>query len=313
MAFYSTTINSATPAVDLMTWVDTNVLANSWTAVETWTSSTKVANVYKSPAGSNTVGVDFFLVVYRSATTTTTVSFRLCEAYDLANHKLQKYVPNSGAGITVNATDNTVTDATGVLPDSSTGFGVAIETPLSTSRTYLLDVDVNRMILGVSLTASTSNTFVYAGVADSMLTTAADPVCLVLMNQYCGNVAVAGGGSTREPGTPAPATGNFRLVGNGDGPSFYYAFAPYSNTISATTATIYAGDLYRPNPSASIYLNSGRDGNSPRCTLQNIVTCRSGGAIGDTLSTAQKNGSTRTYTMISKAATAVMQMFIRTS
>ena len=93
MAYATTTINSAQPAVELMAWLDTQMQANGWQFVETWTSSTKVANVYKSPAASNSVGVDFYVATYRPSSTPPLINIMLFEDWDAVNKKARKYAP----------------------------------------------------------------------------------------------------------------------------------------------------------------------------------------------------------------------------
>lgn len=322
MAQYATTtINSATPAVDLMTWLGTQLTDNGWTFVETWTSSTKVANVYKSAAGSNSVGSDFYLATYRASTTATTVPIMLFEDWDAVNKKARKYAPANGTGITVNVTDNTVTDATGVLLDSATLFRNAVlNVRLSISTTYVSDVTVNRLIAG-STNATMSP--VYCGVHDTLLTTVQDPVPLVV-STFGGNSSVSQsstwGSTTREPGAPAISQYNFNCqFFNLAGSTRLYAYgAPTAASGTGITVLPSSGDIYRGYVTTPIVLSSSRVSPSSvtsglRGVYQGVVTSARGGAIGDTLTVTMPDTSIRSYVLIQVADTSYAHVFIRTS
>lgn len=323
MAQYATTtINSATPAVDLMTWLDTQLTDNGWTFVETWTSSTKVANVYKSPLASNSVGTDFYLATYRATTTSTTVPILLFEDWDAVNKKARKYAPANGNGITVNVADNTVTDATGVLLDSATLFRAAtVPVRVSISTDYISDITVNRLIVGSTNYAQPA---AYAGVYDTVLTTAQDPVPLIASNfggDGSNTQAVGWASSTREPGAPAPSQYNFC------GQFFYlttttarlYAYGvPYPSASGFANVLASGGDGYRGYVAAPIAFNSSRfvvssTQSGVRGAYQGVVTSMRGGVIGDTLTVTMPDTSVRSYTLVQAASTTYAHVFIRTA
>jgi hypothetical protein len=190
---------------------------SGWSLVETWSSSGKTAKVWKSAAAQNG-GVDFYVVAYASAAGATTITFAICEAYDSVNHKLQKYAPASGASITVSTSDNTVTDATGVLPDSATAY----QSPLTIDTggfTYWVSVSAKRIV--VATRVSSTDYGIFAGMCDNLLNTTDLPyssVCLgvgattgtTLTNNA--SASTTGFSMTREPGAPSAATGNFAVV-----------------------------------------------------------------------------------------------------
>lgn len=322
MAQYATTtINSATPAVDLMTWMGTQLTDNGWTFVETWTSGAKTANVYKSPAGANSVGSDFYLATYRASTVITTVQVLLFEDWDAVNKKARKYAPAAGTGITVNVADNTVTDATGVLLDSATLYrSSSIGVRISITTTYVSDVTVNRLIVGAS-----NGTFppIYAGVYDSLLTTAQDPVPLVVSNFEGTSSFTQGnawGSSTREPGAPAAAQYNFNCqMFNLSGGTRLYAYgAPTPSNGTSTTVLPSSGDIYRGYVTTPIVLCSSRVAPSAvtsalRGVYQGIVTSARGGAVGDTLTVTMPDTSVRSYVLVQAATTQYAHVFIRTA
>lgn len=327
MAEYATTsIDTATPVVDLMTWLDGKMTTNGWTFVETWTSGTKVANVYKSPAAGNSVGVDFYVAFYRS-TTTSVLTVLLFEDWDAVNKKARKYAPASGSGITVNVTDNTVTDATGVLLDSATLSRVATVTLSSgVAQVIYLDVDANKVVVANSSQASAA--FAYAGVYESLLPASIDPVPLVVWNgsgHASGSSSALYGASTREPTAPAVGQYNFQMHSNVPTVSDrFYAYGVMTGSATSNTSKTISssGDLYRAGSSqaAKIVLVSSRvatstvsNQNAARGLPLNVVTSYSGGARGDTLTETRDDGTTRTYVLVQVAASGVCHIFVRTS
>jgi hypothetical protein len=159
--------------------------------------------------------MDFYVVGYVYLPGDTNVYFAICEAYDAVNHKLQKYAPSSGASITVSATDNTVTDATGVTPDSSTPYQASI-TISTTGFTYWVSVSAKRIV--VATRVGTNDYGIFAGMCDNLLSTTDFPyssVCLgagrVNASSLTNNAPASSTyfAMTREPGAPAAAAGNF--------------------------------------------------------------------------------------------------------
>src|ERR1039457_6324853 len=93
--------------IDFLNTLSAAILAvTGWSLIETWTSGAKTAKVWKSAVANNGVA-DFYVIGYIASNVTVAVSLKCGEAYDSVNHKLQKYVPASGSGITVDASDNT--------------------------------------------------------------------------------------------------------------------------------------------------------------------------------------------------------------
>jgi hypothetical protein len=116
----------------------------------------------------------------------------------------------------VSTADNTVTDATGVLPDSATAY----QTPLTIDTagfTYWVSVSAKRIV--VATRVGTTDYGIYAGMCDNLLSTTDFPyssVCLGVGNtggsaSLTTNTAASttGFAMTREPGAPAAAAGNF--------------------------------------------------------------------------------------------------------
>jgi hypothetical protein len=208
--------NCATTFLGTLSGIITAV--SGWSLVETWTSGNETAKIWKSAAAQNG-GVDFYVVAYAATAGATSITFAICEAYDAVNHKLQKYAPASGSGITVSTTDNTVTNATGVLPDSATAYQSPV-TINSSGFTYWVSASAKRIV--VATRVGTSDYGVFAGMCDNLLSTTDFPyssVCLGV-GYTGGNTSLTNNASasatyfsmTREPGAPAAATGNFASV-----------------------------------------------------------------------------------------------------
>jgi hypothetical protein len=91
MAYYETIYNTATPALDIMTNLQTWMPANGYTFVETYTSGTNISDVYKSPGTSNSFGTDFYIGFNRTSTTVASVGVMVFEQWDAVNKKPNKY------------------------------------------------------------------------------------------------------------------------------------------------------------------------------------------------------------------------------
>ena len=177
MAYYTgTQAASATIAADFMATFDPLLISGGFTFIETYTSGTDVTNVYKSPAASNSLALDWYLFVNRASTGGTTVGFGVSEAYNSTTHLATKYAPQ-GVPATCNVADYTVSDA-GVLPSATTsgaslfksqhtGVGLINTT---TTYTYYLNVTPDRVIFGKSTAAGASaQSATYAGIMDPLI------------------------------------------------------------------------------------------------------------------------------------------------
>ena len=94
MVYFSTTINSTEPARVLMETLDTQMVSGGWTFVETWISSTNTANIYKSPAASNSINLDYYISFLRASNTATSVAVSIFEEWDPVNKFAKKFAPS---------------------------------------------------------------------------------------------------------------------------------------------------------------------------------------------------------------------------
>ena len=168
MAYYETTYTTATPALDIMTNLQTWMPANGYTFVETYTSGTNISDFYKSPGTSNSFGTDFYIGFNRTATTTTVVSVMVFEQYNVSTHLATKYAPYTGGTSMTPASDGSVNDSGVLLSATSSGSSLykntTIYNPVTTAGTVYLNININRLIWGHSTSYNYTG---YAGLYDS--------------------------------------------------------------------------------------------------------------------------------------------------
>ena len=274
MTVYSTgTINSASPATDLMTALDAEITSNGWTFVETYTNGTNVTNIYKSPAASNSAGIDFYVGVNRTSTTSN-IGFLIGELYDSGTHLWRKYGP--AANSSVPDTDYTYVDAVGVLSNSASHArptNCVISVATSSLFTWYSNVTVNRMIV-----ASSSQGMVYSGIYDSFLENDPLPICSIACHIGSNSSVATSGTSTREPLQTAGSTSNW-FVQIPD-PTLTNVIA-YGYTGNLTSVNLYTG--FYPVNGVMFSTSRGDVNRGARGLLKDIVACRIG-VVGDTLS-----------------------------
>jgi len=196
MAYYTGTINSATPAVAYMDAIHPQMQSGGLTFVETYTSGTDVTNIYKSPAGSNSLGIDYFIFINRPSTTGK-VAWSISELYDVGTHLASKFAPYG-----LPTTANTDYSVAGTCLPSSTTSGASLNKtggsafiPASTAYTYYLNVNFERVIFGFAnpLGALVTNMMgmVYVGIYESMVDSIASLPTLCVVNLVWHRTSVA--------------------------------------------------------------------------------------------------------------------------
>jgi len=202
MAYYEQAYNTATPALAIMTSLQTWMPANGYVFVETYTSGTNISDVYRSPGTLNSFGTDFFIAFNRTATTAATVAVMVFEEWDAVNKRAVNYAPSTGGVAMTPASDGSVNDS-GVLLSATTNAAscnknCTIGATASVSSTVYINITVDRIIWGNSQNVSYSG---YAGLYDSF-TTSAFPL-VVVRSGYAtstpNNSATSYGAVTREP------------------------------------------------------------------------------------------------------------------
>jgi hypothetical protein len=267
MAYYTGTINSATPAVAYMDAIHPQMISGGLTFVETYTSGTDVTNIYKSPAGSNSLGIDYFIFINRPSTTGK-VGWSISELYDVGTHLSSKFGPR-GQVTSANADYSVV----GTCLPSATTSGASLSKTggfnflaASVAQTYYLNVNFERCIFGFSnpsgvLTSSCPG-MMYVGIYEPMYDSVATlpTLCVLTLIPSNNNVetgnTIAGitnynGAMTRDYGVAttvsATAIGPDKAWGA-------YASIFNSNTINVSRS---AGQLNYPASSSSTpYSNS---------------------------------------------------------
>jgi len=244
MAYYTgTQAASATIAQDFMTTFDTYLISGGFTFVETYTSGTNITNIYKSPAASNSLAMDWYLFVNRESVGAATVGFGVAEAYNSSTHLATKYAPY-GVPTTANTTDYTVSDG-GVLPSATTSnasiwkggtgqggnpFTGTGQISTSVTYTWYLNVTPDRVIFGKSTATGASNaSTTYAGILDPLVDNwniVIGTWCLT-SNQQGSTTSNILGATTRDYGIPA-------TVSTATGAAYVWHSTLYGNTASTT-------------------------------------------------------------------------------
>lgn len=278
MGYNTGSINSSTPAVALMTALDTEFTGNGWTFVETYTSSTNVTNIYKSPAASNSFGTDFYVGVNRTSTTST-VAFMLGELYNSSTHLFRKYAKNSN---TIPDTDYSIVDATGILPTAMTRFA-AISVNTSTLFTWWSNVTVDRAMFTSSASTTGGG---YVGLFDTLLPS--DPFPIAVLN-WTGSVTVGTtlGAVTREPLQTLSYANNWSAQVGGISTGASGAMIPYGVGDGTTNGDGFYSWIYSTSGRAaqrvSFYSSRSLTGGL-RGLLKDVVFATFGSAMGDQLS-----------------------------
>lgn len=152
MAYYEQAYNTATPALDIMTSLQTWMPANGYTFVETYTSGTNISDVYKSPGTSNSFGTDFYIAFNRTSTTATIVPVMIFEQWDAVNKKAIKYAPQTGGTTMTPASDGSVNDSGVLLSVTTSGASLYKSTPIfapvSTATTLYININIDRILWG---------------------------------------------------------------------------------------------------------------------------------------------------------------------
>jgi hypothetical protein len=260
--------------------LNTLITAAGFTLVETWTSATKSAPIYKSPAASNSFGSDWYFSISRTADTDTFPAFIAGEAYNSTTHKFTSYCPTS-ATYTPTGT-YAVNDATGQLPDSATLKRVGL-TIATAGFSYWASINCNRIIIGTRI--GSSDQAIYCGLYDDLLPIAMSPFPLCVVN--LGGSGNQGAGS-REPGATASTASAFGI--NTGGSSLQW-------TPMSTTLDTYNGK-YVPSRAVIWSQRTGSQSSASgiRGLLKSAVYCAIPSSVnGDTLATLDSAGATVNY------------------
>ncbi len=194
--------------------------AHGWSAVETYTTGTQVAEVMKSASGDNG-GVDYYVVIHRAADNSASLRLCLGETYDTGDHKLGKYVPHS-----TNAAPEATTytwDSGGQVPvtenmTSNKLWGCEL-TIAAAGFSYWISCNAKRLVVATRI--STIGYQAYAGMVENMLDETDHPSSAVAL--LLGTLSTDGNevyypsdyrnlaGMTREPGQASSGATNFAI------------------------------------------------------------------------------------------------------
>jgi hypothetical protein len=204
---YNVSIGATSPDGLTATWVQ-RVLAPPATS--------PVADVYKSPAASNTFGQDWYLILRRSVDGGTGLYYQVAEQYNTTTHQISNY---GGKALSVVPTATTFAyPGTAQAPDVAGAFGNNAFVPLVLQQQipWRLSVTANRVVVAavpssveVGFYAGLYEDLLPAGVTQFPLGVAPLPPSQVATSAIGGGNAGATGGFTREPGATVAATLNF--------------------------------------------------------------------------------------------------------
>ena len=190
-------------AQTFMATLDTALLAAGYVFVEE-VGTGDVARVYRSPAGLNVSGYDWFLFVRRTAANSTTVSFTISEQYNSSTHLVFYYATSLTGRIPV--ADGSFSDPAGKSPVAASTFKYRTITVSTSSFAYYISATPNRLAVGTRVV--TSNYAAYAGLMDDWYQTPLTypPVVVCAMETETSGTSI--GGVTREPGITTNPAGN---------------------------------------------------------------------------------------------------------
>jgi hypothetical protein len=287
MSYTSTSQGAdANPAATFMTALNTILVAAGFTNVESWTSSTFTAIIYKSPAASNTFGSDWYLVVSRTSDADTNVSFTVAEVWDTGTKKVRNYAATATTRTPTGS--YAINDATGLAPNSGTLF-IATVGLSAAGFQYWVSATCDRVV--VATRVSTTDSGIYAGLYDDLLPIAGSPFPLLVGNLNSGN----NNSSTREPYTTT-STSNAFIV---NFPLTNCYWGPVSIGVD-----IYQGKYV----TARVVVHSSRATASNmtgvRGLLKDVINANVAAAVnGDTLAVTDALGATRNYTRVGSGTT----------
>ena len=212
MTYYTQSYSSvANGGAVLQAQMNTWLTANHYVLVDTVTSGTQVSKVYKSPAAYNFFGQDWYLITYTAdQTTSSTLQYGICQAYNATTHKATKYAPRIVPATVPDASDYTVVDATGLDPYNSILLSAYTSQIASSGATNVYaSITADRVIIN----GGSSNTPQYIGLFDTLL--ASDPfplVCTTMGTSNSSSYNANWGTVTCEPGQTAVDVANWHTA-----------------------------------------------------------------------------------------------------
>jgi hypothetical protein len=215
VSYTYTTLTSATPATDLMAALNTAIDAHAaWQFVETVTSGSWTADIFKCLGTVNSFGSDFYVFFARNSATGS-VYVGAGEGWDATAKKIQRGCINTGTNAATPATggsyatdrspvteNDVVAGSNGMLFCSQLNLGVN-----TSGFEYWLIVTNDAIVVGTRVGGT--STFDYVGLYDSFHTTTLDPFPLAALRisnpQDSSQSAAQIGASSRVPNWPGGA------------------------------------------------------------------------------------------------------------
>lgn len=206
-------------------------------------SGTLTWNVYKSAAGNNAQGADFYFAFGYPTTAANAICMTIFEGYNNGTHLATNFPPNVASNTPVANYANP--GAATALP--STGAIAYVQSSnIPGNFSWSLNCTANRVHLGYYSPSPLQNEGFSLGLYDPVMSSADDPFplyCVNLTKQIVNGVQLGStptaqtGFSTREPKTLSAASTNFSM-----GPGI--ASSPWTYTGGLTSTDTYQGWYY---------------------------------------------------------------------
>lgn len=160
MSYHAGTINDANPGAALYAVLAVDLAAAGFTLVDTVVISTRTHKIWKSPAGSNAAGLDWYLDVHYTTTGAATLRFTVFEYFDPATD-LGYRGPYGAASTVIDATTYSRFGATGSALETNWLTNMATVTLAgSTTIGYWFSATPDRVML---MTDNNAQYVLYAG------------------------------------------------------------------------------------------------------------------------------------------------------
>lgn len=236
MPYSQGNVSGANPGTDLQAAFKTALTGAGWTFVENAVNGSINADVYKSPAASNSFGQDFYVSFVNSVASPTYpyMSLRPHEGYDVVNHKMQKYAPTS-TGLTPVA--GTYLNPQADLHPANTAVLAGYLQQYSDNM-YYLSVTMDRVVLAFRSRYGSWYSW-YCGLYTPLLAADPFPLLSITLNAYYSNQSYGYGSATREWGQAASNQYNFFVQ--------FYGSSTYDTLGPSTDGS----DVYRPGVAAT--------------------------------------------------------------
>lgn len=163
MTYLADSVNDANPGPAIYAKLEVALLAAGFTLVDTVVIATRTHKIFKSPAGSNAHGADWYLDVHYTTTGAATLRFTVFEDYNPTTDTGYRGT-FIGGGTTVDATTYSRYGAAGSALETNWSTSIAsVSLAVSTTVGFWFSATPDRVIL---MTTAAVSSLLYAGLYD---------------------------------------------------------------------------------------------------------------------------------------------------